>query len=67
MALITQLNGAGQTVVMVMHNPKLATATARTVRMRDGRLEDDGYEQLRRPVHGAALAVRAHGVGSGSP
>ena len=40
MALITRLNGDGQTIVIVTHNPQIAAAAARTIRMRDGRIED---------------------------
>jgi putative ABC transport system ATP-binding protein len=42
MALITRLNGGGQTIVMVTHNPLIAAMAARTVRMRDGRIDDTG-------------------------
>jgi putative ABC transport system ATP-binding protein len=42
MALITRLNGGGQTIVMVTHNPLIAAMAARTVRMRDGRIDDAG-------------------------
>jgi putative ABC transport system ATP-binding protein len=40
MALITRLNGEGQTIVMVTHNSLIAATAARTVRMRDGRIDD---------------------------
>jgi putative ABC transport system ATP-binding protein len=40
MALIRQLNGEGQTIAMVTHNPQIAAAAVRTVRMRDGRIDD---------------------------
>ena len=39
MALITRLNGGGQTIVMVTHNPAIAAAAGRIVRMRDGRID----------------------------
>jgi putative ABC transport system ATP-binding protein len=39
MALITRLNGEGQTIVMVTHNPAIAAAAGRIVRMRDGQIE----------------------------
>ena len=40
MALITQLNGEGQTIAMVTHNPQVAAAAGRTVQIRDGRIDD---------------------------
>jgi putative ABC transport system ATP-binding protein len=39
MALLRRLNGEGQTMVLVTHNPQVAGETARTIRMRDGRIE----------------------------
>src|SRR6266508_2419067 len=40
MDLLLKLNAEGQTIVMVTHNPQIAAAAARTVSMRDGRIED---------------------------
>ena len=40
MDLFVRLNAEGQTIVMVTHNPSVATLAGRTVRMRDGRIED---------------------------
>jgi putative ABC transport system ATP-binding protein len=55
MALITRFNGDGQTIVMVTHNPQVAAAADRTIRMRDGRIEnsdlaepDPGHVVVRR-------------------
>ena len=45
MDLFLKLNTEGQTIVMVTHNPALAAMTKRTVRMRDGRIEDDGAKK----------------------
>jgi putative ABC transport system ATP-binding protein len=44
MDLLVRLNGEGQTIVLVTHNPQVAELAARTVRMRDGRIEgaDEG-------------------------
>jgi putative ABC transport system ATP-binding protein len=39
MDLLVRMNGEGQTIVLVTHNPRVAARTARTVRMRDGRIE----------------------------
>ena len=40
MDLLVSLNGKGQTIVMVTHNPGLAERAGRTIRMRDGRIEN---------------------------
>jgi putative ABC transport system ATP-binding protein len=42
MGLLESMNGEGQTVVLVTHNPALAARAQRTVSMRDGRIVDDG-------------------------
>lgn len=42
MDVLLRLNGAGQTIVLVTHNPALAARTGRRLRMRDGRFEDGG-------------------------
>ena len=39
MELLDRLNGEGQTIVMVTHNPALAERAGRIIRMRDGRIE----------------------------
>ncbi len=39
MDLLVRMNQQGQTIVLVTHNPSVARRTARTVRMRDGRIE----------------------------
>ena len=41
LALLGELHGAGQTVVMVTHNMALAADAPRQVRMKDGRVDDD--------------------------
>jgi putative ABC transport system ATP-binding protein len=45
MALFRELNGGGQTVVMVTHNPDNCVYANRTIYLRDGRVVDgDGNE-----------------------
>src|SRR6266487_1474456 len=50
MALLMHLNGEGQTVVMVTHNPQIAAAAGRIVRMRDGRIENSEVDDEALPV-----------------
>ena len=53
MDLFVRLNAGGQTIVMVTHNPSVAALARRTIKMRDGRIEDgdqpsrDGSPELR--------------------
>jgi putative ABC transport system ATP-binding protein len=37
--LLVRMNRTGQTIVLVTHNPQVADRAARTIRMRDGRIE----------------------------
>ena len=37
--LLVRMNKEGQTIVLVTHNPQVAERAARTIRMRDGRIE----------------------------
>jgi putative ABC transport system ATP-binding protein len=39
MALFDELNAAGQTIVMVTHDERVASFAARVIRMRDGRID----------------------------
>jgi putative ABC transport system ATP-binding protein len=39
MALLAELNAAGQTLVMVTHDPAIANQAQRTIHLRDGRIE----------------------------
>jgi putative ABC transport system ATP-binding protein len=59
MALLMRLNGEGQTLVMVTHNPQIAAAAGRTIRMRDGRIEDGGTGRGSLLVEGEVLSVPA--------
>jgi putative ABC transport system ATP-binding protein len=47
--LLVRTNRQGQTIVLVTHNPQVAERAARTLRMRDGRLEQS-KENDRSPV-----------------
>jgi putative ABC transport system ATP-binding protein len=42
MALLTELNAAGQTLVMVTHDPDIAARAGRTIHLRDGRIDEAG-------------------------
>jgi putative ABC transport system ATP-binding protein len=39
--LFRELNEAGETVIIVTHNPELSSRTERSVRLRDGLIEED--------------------------
>jgi putative ABC transport system ATP-binding protein len=41
LALLTALNAAGSTIVVATHDPEIAGAVPRTVRLRDGAIESD--------------------------
>jgi putative ABC transport system ATP-binding protein len=41
LALLTALNAAGSTIVVATHDPEIASALPRTVRLRDGAVESD--------------------------
>jgi putative ABC transport system ATP-binding protein len=41
LALLTELNRRGTTIVVVTHNPEIADALPRVIRLRDGRIEAD--------------------------
>ena len=41
MALFSDLNGRGQTILMVTHEDEIAAHARRLIRMRDGKIEDD--------------------------
>jgi putative ABC transport system ATP-binding protein len=56
--LFGRLHAAGQTILLVTHAPEVAAAADRVVRMRDGRIHDDGRVPDGR-VPGAVPAGRA--------
>ncbi len=41
LALLAELNRRGATILVVTHNPEIAGAAGRTIRLRDGRIEHD--------------------------
>jgi putative ABC transport system ATP-binding protein len=41
LALLTELNRRGTTIVVVTHNPEIARAAHRVIRLRDGRVDHD--------------------------
>ena len=41
LALLTDLNAGGATILVATHNPEIAGAMPRTVRLRDGAIESD--------------------------
>jgi putative ABC transport system ATP-binding protein len=41
-ALLTSLNAGGTSIVVVTHNPEIADAVPRTIRLRDGEITHDG-------------------------
>jgi len=59
LTLLRQLHAEGQTVVLVTHDERVATAADRVVELRDGRLADeDGSREPPRELIAASLAVR---------
>ena len=56
MELLGELNGRGQTIVLVTHDPKLATRHGRRViTLRDGRVADDRKLAAKRDTRPADL------------
>jgi putative ABC transport system ATP-binding protein len=41
LGLLTELNARGTTIVVVTHNPEIADALPRSIRLRDGQVEED--------------------------
>ena len=41
LSLLAELNRRGATILVVTHNPEIAAAAGRTIRLRDGRIEHD--------------------------
>jgi putative ABC transport system ATP-binding protein len=46
LALLTQLNAEGTTIIIVTHSPDIAGSTPRTIRLRDGVIEHDTASRL---------------------
>ncbi len=49
MALLSALNRAGRTIIMVTHEADIAAHAHRVIRLRDGRIEDDQNRLVGRP------------------
>jgi putative ABC transport system ATP-binding protein len=41
LALFEELNGGGQTLVLVTHDPEIAAIAQRTIHLRDGRVAEE--------------------------
>ena len=52
MALLTQLNQQGMTVVVVTHEPDVAAYASRTITFKDGRIIDDSPNNKARSLGG---------------
>src|SRR5205807_3530833 len=60
MEMLTQLNRAGKTIIMVTHENDIAAWARRVVRMRDGRIESDERNAHRPAAHpGAEIGPKA--------
>jgi putative ABC transport system ATP-binding protein len=57
MDLLTQLNAQGITIVLVTHEPEVATYAGRQIHFRDGLVESDRATRPTVPAHGAARAA----------
>ncbi len=47
MQMLTKMNNAGKTIIMVTHEPDIAQWAKRVIRMRDGHVESDERNQVR--------------------
>ena len=56
MILLSKLNNAGKTIIMVTHENDIAKWARRVVRLRDGHIESDERNDQRIPVALAAVA-----------
>jgi putative ABC transport system ATP-binding protein len=57
MGLLTELNQAGKTIIMVTHENDIAAWAKRVVRMRDGHIESDTRNQQSRTLTAAVAAA----------
>jgi putative ABC transport system ATP-binding protein len=60
MQLLTELNEAGKTIIMVTHENDIAAWARRVVRMRDGLIESDTRNARRPRRHGDSAVISAH-------
>jgi putative ABC transport system ATP-binding protein len=67
MILLTELNRAGKTIIMVTHENDIAAWARRVVRMRDGKIESDERNSHRPavPVSGEVVAQGVAGTSDG--
>jgi len=66
MSLFDELHASGQTIILVTHEDMIASHAARTIRLRDGRIESDVASPVRNPPNGVELAdPAAHGIRTG--
>jgi putative ABC transport system ATP-binding protein len=63
MAILQQLNQHGITIILVTHEPDIATYCSRVVRFRDGRVVEDRINPAPVSAAAAAAAFPAEGVG----
>jgi len=61
MHLLLRLNDAGKTIIMVTHENDIAQWARRVVRMRDGHIESDEWNEVQH--RGQGSGVRSHGSG----
>jgi ABC-type Fe3+/spermidine/putrescine transport system ATPase subunit len=57
MSLLTRLNDAGKTIIMVTHENDIASWARRVIRMRDGHIESDERNDKRAGLAGAPLST----------